>query len=259
MKSYVHPYNRYHLNCLQGVGDGSGNLALPMSLSDPTAHGSLLEFVSSTGGNFLQEQDVSSEGPSPIQQPAGVVVFGEPGHLYPFNPALKITSFASAGGKSGESTFSADHYAGASDPAGGLFLAGDLGTGPSAARVHSAAMFSGGGTSPTRRWGPTPLASTGMVFGAGRHFQIARGGRAYAAVPYGALGTCNQRLEIVAPDGTSCGATNYPIASGTCTTKDLTVGADGTVIQQLPDAMETFEPVNGQHSCTWRFWAAAAK
>ncbi len=31
------------------------------------------------------------------------------------------------------------------------------------------------------------------------------------------------------------------------------LGADGTVIQQLPDAMETTNDLS-MHSCTWRWW-----
>jgi hypothetical protein len=90
--------------------------------------------------------------------------------------------------------------------------------------------------------------------------QIARGGRAYAALPYGGANEkCSQRLEIVAPDGTSCGARDYAVASGTCDLGELTLGFDGTVIQQLPRAMESSEPVRESHSCTWRFWPGAAK
>jgi hypothetical protein len=88
--------------------------------------------------------------------------------------------------------------------------------------------------------------------------QIARGGKAYAALPLGAKGVlCTQRVEVVAPDGTSCGATDYPIAGGTCDTLDLNLGADGTIIQQLPRAMEQTNSVVGGHTCTWRWWPAA--
>ena len=59
---------------------------------------------------------------------------------------------------------------------------------------------------------------------------------------------CTQRLEVVAPDGTSCGSRDYPIAAGTCDTSPLTLAADGTVIQQLPFSMETMTPV-GSHTC----------
>ena len=88
--------------------------------------------------------------------------------------------------------------------------------------------------------------------------QIVRGGHAYAVLPYGAKGVaCSQRLEVVASDGTSCGSTDFPIAQGACDTKDLTVGADGTVMQQLPDSMESRDPFNDFHTCTWRWWTGS--
>jgi hypothetical protein len=89
--------------------------------------------------------------------------------------------------------------------------------------------------------------------------QIARGERAYAFLPLGAPGvSCSQRVDLVAPDGSLCGATNYPIRSGTCDTLDLSMGEDGTVIQSLPTAMET-QNFEGFRSCTWRWWAAALR
>jgi hypothetical protein len=89
--------------------------------------------------------------------------------------------------------------------------------------------------------------------------QIARGERAYAFLPLGAPGvTCSQRVDLVAPDGSLCGATNYPISSGTCDTLDLSMGEDGTVIQSLPTALET-QNFMGFRSCTWRWWAGALR
>lgn len=90
--------------------------------------------------------------------------------------------------------------------------------------------------------------------------QIARGGKAYAALPLGANGvSCRQRVEVVAPDGTSCGATDYPIAGGTCDTSELLLGADGTIIQQLPTSLEQTNSEYGVHTCTWRWWPAALR
>src|SRR5207249_405312 len=44
--------------------------------------------------------------------------------------------------------------------------------------------------------------------------QLARGRRAYATLPYGAPSVaCSQRVEVLAADGTSCGARDYPIAA----------------------------------------------
>ena len=62
---------------------------------------------------------------------------------------------------------------------------------------------------------------------------------------------------MLAPDGKSCGARDYPLAAGTCDTLDLALGMDGTVIQQLPVSMETQVDQHGSHTCTWRWWAAA--
>ena len=90
--------------------------------------------------------------------------------------------------------------------------------------------------------------------------QVARGGKAYATLPLGANGTlCTQRVEVVMPDGTSCGATDYPIAGGTCDTLELWLGNDGTIIQQLPAAMEQTNELVGGHTCTWRWWPAALR
>jgi hypothetical protein len=91
--------------------------------------------------------------------------------------------------------------------------------------------------------------------------EIARGGRAYAALPYGARQvTCSQRVEVLASDGTSCGSRDFPIAAGTCDTRDVTLGADGTIIQQLPLSMETGRnPHDAAHTCTWRWWAGALR
>jgi hypothetical protein len=92
------------------------------------------------------------------------------------------------------------------------------------------------------------------------HLEIARGGRGYAVVPYGARNVpCSQHVEVVAADGTSCGVRDYPIAEGRCDTHDLGLGADGTVIQLLPDAMEMRDLVSSTHTCTWRWWTAAVK
>jgi len=92
--------------------------------------------------------------------------------------------------------------------------------------------------------------------------QLARQGTAYAVLPYGESGVaCTQTVELLGSDGTSCGSRDYPIASGTCDTYDLTLGADGTVIQQLPLSMETpiQKPTGNWNTCTWRFWSGALR
>ena len=99
-----------------------------------------------------------------------------------------------------------------------------------------------------------------MVARPDTRLQIVRGGRAYAVLPYGAEGVaCTQRIEVVATDGSSCGARDYPIAAGNCDTHQLSVGADGTVMQLLPDALETTDPIMFTNTCTWRWWSAALK
>ena len=52
----------------------------------------------------------------------------------------------------------------------------------------------------------------------------------------------------------------------TCTVADFTgtmkgpmTMPDGTVIQPLPLSMETTLDVHGSHTCTWRWWAGAAR
>jgi hypothetical protein len=89
---------------------------------------------------------------------------------------------------------------------------------------------------------------------------IARRGKAYAALPLGSKAVaCTQRVEIVAPDGTSCGATDYAIAGGTCDTLDVEMAADGTIIQRLPTALEQTNDIVFGHTCTWRWWPQAAR
>ena len=90
--------------------------------------------------------------------------------------------------------------------------------------------------------------------------QPTHGGRAYAVLPLGARAVpCTQRVEVVAPDGTSCGAADYAISAGTCDTFDVTLGLDGTIIQQLPLSMEATEPIRGGRTCTWRWWPGALR
>lgn len=90
--------------------------------------------------------------------------------------------------------------------------------------------------------------------------QILPAQNGYAVLPFGAQGVaCTQRLEVVAPDGTSCGSTEYRIADGTCDTNDLVLGEDGTVLQALPLSMEATTFGGLAHTCTWRFWPGALR
>jgi Divergent InlB B-repeat domain len=83
---------------------------------------------------------------------------------------------------------------------------------------------------------------------------LARGGKAYALLPMGAPDVqCAQRVELVAPDGTSCGSLDATIAAGRCRTEDMTVSLRGTPIQQMP-ADPTQPPL-----CSYRWWKDALR
>ena len=82
---------------------------------------------------------------------------------------------------------------------------------------------------------------------------IVRGNKAYAVLPMGAPGTdCAQKIEVLAPDGTSCGALDATIAAGQCRTEDVAISLDGTPIQPLPRAA-------GQDTCSYRWWTHALR
>jgi hypothetical protein len=356
MQQYVRKQDGKHYECLAGLGDASGTMAFPRAFQDSSSQGSSIEFVT-TKASYLHDQYDSSSLPRPLQQPAGLLVWGGTSRMNPRQDEVPLVSFDSSGNPAGNTTFWAKNVGAAEDPAGGALFAGDISLSSSGPYSHSAVMFKGGGATPSVRWGPKPLASNGTVFGLGvdvlgrslvitdgapklgggnitaqwfdkdgtaltgefvlltgfvagqstwfetsplvgggvmvrrmdgsrnsqalvvvpsgkdtvqpapdwmvarsdRRLQLARGGRAYAVLPYGATGVdCTQRLEILAPDGTSCGTRDYAIASGKCDTMDLTLGADGTVIQQLPSALESITPVS-THTCTWRWWTGAVK
>ena len=79
--------------------------------------------------------------------------------------------------------------------------------------------------------------------------EIVRGGAAYALLPMGAFGaTCAPPVEVVAPGGQSCGNHALALGPGTCDTYDVTLGKDGTLMVELPDAQESFGATG--RSCT---------
>jgi hypothetical protein len=362
MQQFVHQQDGRWYTCFPGLGDANGTLVFPRAYNDSNVHGSQFEFVTVAGVHLSDDYD-SSESPKPFQQPTGVVVAGDAGHLRPIQEMMLIRTWDATGEAAGELNLRAENFAYAPDPSGGILFAGDLSATSFGPLSHAVAMYNGGGTSPQLRWGPKTLASAGAVYGAGvdllgrtlvvtngekfapetisaqwfdrdgaaltgefvlatgftagestwfetspligsglavrrmdysyaqpgifharalavvdsgqpsvhappawmasrpdTRLQITRSGRGYAVVPYGAKAvTCSQRIEVLAPDGASCGGRDYPIASGTCDTHDLALGADGTVIQLLPDTMETKDPVMLTHTCTWRWWANAVR
>jgi hypothetical protein len=81
---------------------------------------------------------------------------------------------------------------------------------------------------------------------------IARSGKAYAVLPMGApAADCDQKVEVVAADGTSCGSLDIGIAAGKCRTENVALGLDGTPIQLMP--REFSQP----NTCSYRWWMHA--
>lgn len=84
---------------------------------------------------------------------------------------------------------------------------------------------------------------------------MVHGGSGYAVLPVpGSSADCSQTIEIVAADGTSCGSAKFSFG-GSCTTHDIAIGYDGTVIQTLPESQ--MQCVSDAHcACGWRWWPA---
>jgi hypothetical protein len=81
---------------------------------------------------------------------------------------------------------------------------------------------------------------------------VARSGKAYALLPMGAPnGDCAQKVEVIAPDGTSCGAFDISVAGGKCRTENVSLSLDGTPIQLMP--RELSQP----NTCSYRSWLHA--
>jgi len=81
---------------------------------------------------------------------------------------------------------------------------------------------------------------------------LTRSGRAFAVLPMGAPDAdCDQKVEIVAPDGTSCGSFDIGIAAGKCRTEDVGLGLDGSPIQLMP------RNLSQANTCSYRWWQHA--
>jgi hypothetical protein len=82
----------------------------------------------------------------------------------------------------------------------------------------------------------------------------------YAVLPKRAtVAPCAQQVALISPAGNFCGAEELPIDANTCTTRDVTLGLDGTLLQMLPGDREQ-NPLPGRddvHTCTLRYWPAA--
>ncbi len=121
------------------------------------------------------------------------------------------------------------------------------------------------------RWAATfpPLATTyeppppWLASRPNSALHVIRGGQAYAVypAPWTAQGywgptsyvippdPCPQSVEVLLPDGESCGSAQLPNGSGIC---DIELGADGTLIQLLP--IQTNCDASGDCACAWQFW-----
>jgi hypothetical protein len=86
---------------------------------------------------------------------------------------------------------------------------------------------------------------------------MAHGGRAYAMLPSQSRGSspdCSQTVEVVAASGKSCGPAKFTVSQTPCTTLSIDIGYDGTVLQQLPTAMEQPLVMGALGTCTIHWW-----
>src|SRR3954470_3565059 len=87
---------------------------------------------------------------------------------------------------------------------------------------------------------------------ANTNLALARGGKAYAVLPMGAPDVdCTQKIDVLAPDGTSCGTLDMTVASGRCRTEDVALSFGGTPIQSMP------QQLSPKDMCSFRWWKDA--
>jgi len=73
----------------------------------------------------------------------------------------------------------------------------------------------------------------------------------HAVLPMGASDDdCAQRIEVLAPDGTSCAALDVSVGTGRCRTEDVASSLTGTPIHPLP---------RSQDLCSYRWWKDALR
>lgn len=79
-----------------------------------------------------------------------------------------------------------------------------------------------------------------------------RGGRGYGLTPFGfqSVSVCRQQISLHAQDGTFCGNATFSVDSAACTTRQIDIGRDGTVIQVSPRNTCS----GGACTCTRRWW-----
>ncbi len=99
---------------------------------------------------------------------------------------------------------------------------------------------------------PTSLPAPGwLAANPGTELALIRNNRAYALVPPGTdvegLG-CREQVRLFTRDGESCGELVFPFGGSVCSRRQLGIGLDGTVIQQIDLNL----PSNDQ--CAWRWW-----
>jgi len=91
----------------------------------------------------------------------------------------------------------------------------------------------------------------------GSTLHMVHDGRGYAVLPReGSSETCEQSVSIFSPSGQLCGTTTFSVGGGNCFTERMTIGYDGTVVQQLPRARESNCAASPGVSCdcTYRYW-----
>jgi hypothetical protein len=154
-----------------------------------------------------------------------------------------LTGYVSAGGDPGRST--------------AIEVAPAVGGGVLLSRVETSASPAGA-ISHTRQVCLLAVGSTScapapawMLRRSDTRLHVVRGGRAWAAVALQGPGLeCADTVEVIAPDGTSCGSVELRMASGTCDRLPLGIGRDGTVVQTVPRGVLTPSGIG------WRWWPA---
>jgi hypothetical protein len=89
----------------------------------------------------------------------------------------------------------------------------------------------------------------------GTALHMVHGGTGYAVLPALVIhaAQCTQTVEVLAPSGAGCGVAEFAASEGPCTPWGISVGYDGTVVQQVPNLPQ----MNCDHapcSCDWHWW-----